>query len=89
VGEDSGPVGWLERDFFRKEVMGTQANPSERELFQLIEDHYADWCKCERGGDNGLFVFHTKASSEITFDWNEYLDEWGIPPDEEPPRWIA
>jgi hypothetical protein len=61
-------------------------NPSERELFQLIEDHYA-WCKCE--WNEGLYASHTKASSEITFEWNEYLNEWGIPPDEEPPRWIA
>src|ERR1022692_1334476 len=78
-------VAWLEQDFTVRKAMGMEENPSERQLFQIIEDHYA-WCKCERGGDNAA---HTKSSSTITFDYNEYLEEWQIPSDEEPPRWIA
>ena len=83
---DRSAVEWLVQDFAARKALGIYANPSERELFQLIEDHYG-WCKCE--GGEGLYASHTKASSEILFDYNEYLDEWGIPEDEEPPRWIA
>ena len=78
-------VAWLEQDFTIRKVMGMEGNPSERELFQIIEDHYA-WCKCNTGLDNAA---HTKSSSTITFDYNEYLEEWKIPADEEPPKWIA
>ena len=82
---ESQAVAWLEKDFTIREVMGLEANPSERQLFQLIKEHYA-WCNCEAPGG---FVSHTKSSSTITFDYNEYLEEWQIPADERPPRWIA
>jgi hypothetical protein len=87
VGEDYGPVGWLERSYARKDK-SRRANPSERELFQLIEQHFS-WCKCQEDG-----TFNTKATSFVSFDDDDYdysdlAYYYGIPEGEEPPKWIA
>jgi hypothetical protein len=75
---------WLEADFARKK-WEQRHNPSERELFQLIDSHY-DWCKCQIDG-----TFNSKATSFVTFDYDDSpdMEDWEIGPDEVPPKWIA